>query len=201
MAESAANGVQRPRIIMNPLNLFFFIALAIILCPATANGQGDGSVSDNASDSGSPGNLGGYDISRVVNQSNMILGSIVLLDEPSKREDLLLIGEVAISSALKRLEDLSRGEQSGKDSIDLVESRDLALIYSEMSHSLGTERIPLILARLQFPPIGNLSEEKAMINGTTIRENLFTPSQPNLIVVEFSNGKRESSAGGDVIWT
>lgn len=201
MAESAANGVQRPRIIMNPLNLFFFIALAVILCPAIANGQGDVSVSDNASDSGSPGKMAGYDIGRVVNQSNMILASIVLPDEPSKREDLLLIGEVAISTALKRLEDLSRDNQSGKDGIDLVESRDLAILYSEMSHSLGIERIPLKLARLQFPLIGNLSEEKAMINGTTIRENLFAPSQPNFIGVEFSNGKRESSAGGDVIWT
>ena len=201
MVESAANGVQRPRIIMTPLNLFFFIVLAIILCPVPANGQGDVSVSDYPSDSGSPGNMDGYDISRVVNESNIILASIVLPDEPSKREDLLLIGEVAISSVLKRLEDLSMDDQSGKDGIDLVESHDLALIYSEMSHSLGTERIPIILARLKFPPIGNLSEEKAMINGTTIRENLFTPSQPNLIVVEFSNGKKESSAGGDVIWT
>lgn len=199
--ESAANGVQRPRIIMTPLNLFFFIVLAIILCPAAANGQGDVHVSDYPSDSVSPGNMDGYDISRVVNESNIILASIVLPDEPSKKEDLILIGEVAISSALKRLEDLSRDEQSGKDGIDLVESHDLALIYSEMSHSLGTERIPIILARLKFPQIGNLSEEKAMINETTIRENLFTPSQPNFIVVEFSNGKKESSAGGDVIWT
>ena len=199
--ESAANGVQRPRIIMAPLNLFFFIALAIILCPAAANGQGDVSVSDFSSDGGSPGSMDGYDISRVVNESNIILASIVLPDEPSKKEDLILIGEVAISSALKRLKDLSRDDQSGTDGIDLAESHDLALIYSEMSHSLGIERIPILLARLKSPPIGNLSEEKAMINETTIRENLFTPAQPNFIVVEFSNGRKESSAGGDVIWT
>lgn len=48
--------------------------------------------------------------------------------------------------------------------------------------------------------IGNLTEERAMINGTTTRENLFQPLQPTISVIEISDGRKESSLGGDVIW-
>src|SRR5690606_34344892 len=138
---------------------------------------------DLASQNQSIEDLAGYDISRVVNESNTILSSIVLSRE--QNDELFLIGEVAISSALKRMEELSRDSQSGSG-LELVETRDLAIIHSDMSHSLGIDKIPIVLARLDFQkkanPIGNLTEERAMINGTTIREDLFQPSQPNFII-------------------
>lgn len=188
--ESAANGVQRHRIIMNPCHLFFLMAIAIIICPSEATAESQ-SIEDLAS----------YDLSRVVNESNTILGSIVLSREQS--EELFLIGEVAISSVLKKLEDLSRNNES-TSGVELVETRNLAILYSDMSHSLGIERIPIMLARLEPKnkaiSIGNITEERAMINATTIREDLFQPSQPEFTIAEISEGKRQSSSGGYVIW-
>lgn len=182
---------------MNPINLFFLIVIVVFIYPS----EGYENAEDLASQNQSIEDLAGYDISRVVNESNTILSSIVLSRE--QKDELFLIGEVAISSALKRMEELSRDSQSGSG-LELVETRDLAIIYSDMSHSLGIDKIPIVLARLDFQkkanPIGNLTEERAMINGTTIREDLFQPSQPNFIIVEISEGKRQSSSGGDVIW-
>jgi len=183
--------------IMNPTNLFFLIAIAIVICPSEAYENAE----DLAAQNQKLEDLAGYDITRVVDESNAILSSIVLSRE--QKEELFLIGEVAISSVLKRLAELSRDNQSSSG-VELVETRDLAILYSDMSHSLGIERIPIILARLDFQkkaiPIGNLTEERAILNGTTIREDLFQPPQPEFTFFEISEGTRQSSSGGDVIW-
>ena len=184
---------------MAPGYLFFLIVLAtIIICPSAADEQrGDLTADDRGIEY-----LSSYDIERTINESNKIISSIVFLKEPSTREELLLIGEVAISSVMKRLADISSDSQGS--SMELVEARDLAVLYSDMSYSLGIERIPIALARPQsqkkLTPIGNLTEERAMINGTTIWENLFQPLQPEFTVFEISEGRRQSSTGGDVIW-
>ena len=175
---------------MNPCHLFFLMAIAIIICPSEATAESQ-SIEDLAS----------YDLSRVVNESNTILSSIAMSRE--KSEELFLIGEVAISSVLKKLADLSRNNESSRG-VELVEARNMEILYSDLSHSLGIERIPIILARPESRKkaisIGNISEERAMINRTTIREDLFQPLQPEFTLAEISEGKRQSSSGGYVIW-
>ncbi len=184
---------------MNPANLLFLIALAIIICPS----EGNENAKELAAHNQGLNYLSSNDTNRMINESNIILGSIGLLQEPSPKDELFLIGEVAISSILEKMANLSSDNQSA-GGVELVETRDLAIFYSDMSHSLGIERIPIILARLDSQkkaiPIGNLTEERAMINKTTIREDLFQPSQPVFTLVEISEGSRQSSSGGDVVW-
>lgn len=88
--------------------------------------------------------------------------------------------------------------------MELVGPGDLAILYSSMSHSLGIDRVPIMLACPESGRkdifIGNLTEERAMTSGATTRENLFQPLQPTISVIGVSDGRKESSHGGDVIW-
>lgn len=124
MAEYAANGVQRPRIVMDLIYLFSFIAFLAIICPAAADEKASEQIS---SQNTSIISIASYDISRVVNKSNIIINTIALKDGSSAKEELLLIGEMKISAALKDLVDLSRNNQSGKNGMKLIETRDLAI--------------------------------------------------------------------------
>ena len=135
------------------------------------------------------------DINRRINESNLLLNEIALKNIPPKKEELFVIGEVALSRAEKNLDKLSRDNQSSK----LIETGGFAKLYSDMSFAFGMKKIPIELSRYgppeeQISIENNLSSERELISGPIQPEyqDQFEPNRQPRIYLRFQRGFTES---------
>lgn len=179
---------------------YFCIVLAVLASSAGAIDLPAGSFSENKSlETISSSD----DIKGLINETNLILNAISLTSEGHEKEELYVIGEVALSRAEKDLHKLSGDNQSSK----LIEIGEFARLYGDMSFAFGMQKIPIKLSRYELPEeqisVGNnLSSENRLAGGLYQGESLFepNPNPPTLRIVEISEGHTESSGGVGVIW-
>ena len=133
-----------------------------------------------------------------INSSGLMnITALPLSHVPQEREEVFVIGEVALSQAAKDLVQLS--EEGGR--FELIESGEFTGLYSEMGTAFSIKKIPIKLSKFE-------SQEKSqMINNSldndvyniTPYEELESPD-PIIPVYEVSQGHRESAGGVNVIW-
>ena len=186
---------------MNPLYSFCYIVLIILAYPAVADDLPAESLSENSSieTASSPAD----DINRLFNESNLLLNAIASKNIPLEKEELFVIGEVALSRAEKNLDKLSRDNQSSK----LVETGGFEKLYSDMSSAFGMQKIPIKLSMYEPPQKqisieNNLSSERELIRAPIQPEyrDQFEPNPPTPRMFEISEGFTETSGGVNVIW-
>ncbi len=182
---------------INHIYLFIYISLAILICPAIADDLPAGS----SSESKSLEIISSIDdVYESINETNLLLSVIAQTNTPPGREELFVIGEVALSRLEKNLDGLYGDNQSAK----LIDTGKLAGLYSDMSFAFGTQKIPVMLSRYEPPEeqisISDASSERALINASIQYEDRYEPILPTPRIYEVSEGYRESSGGVDVIW-